>query len=148
LTVITPYQGSPASQAGVKAGDVISQIDGESTSGMPLDESVRRLRGDRGTKVVLQLQREGIADPITVTVIRDIIKIKSVEFELLEEGIGLIRIIEYHGRTNVEVEDAIKQLSFWRSKAVIDLRNNPGGLLSSQLFVRFVCAERYEYPFY
>jgi carboxyl-terminal processing protease len=134
LTVITPYQGSPASQAGVKAGDVISQIDGESTTGMPLDEAVRRLRGDRGTKVVIQLQREGIEEPITVTVVRDIIKIKSVEFELLEEGIGLIRIIEYHGRTNLEVEDAIKQLKLLEVKGlVIDLRNNPGGLLSSAI---------------
>ncbi|NLJ49852.1 MAG: S41 family peptidase [Candidatus Atribacteria bacterium] len=134
LTVITPYQGSPASQAGVKAGDVISQIDGESTAGMPLDEAVRRLRGDRGSKVVLQLQREGIEEPITVTVVRDIIKIKSVEFELLEEGIGLIRVIEYHGRTNLEVEDAIKQLKLLEVKGlVIDLRNNPGGLLSSAI---------------
>ena len=134
LTVISPYQGSPASQAGVKAGDVISQIDGESTLGMPLDEAVRRLRGDKGTKVVLQLQREGIENPITVTIVRDIIKIKSVEFELLEEGIGLIRIIEYHGRTNLEVEDAIKQLKLLEAKGlVIDLRNNPGGLLSSAI---------------
>jgi len=134
LTVITPYQGSPASKAGVKAGDVIAEIEGESTAGMPLDEAVRRLRGEKGTKVVIQLQREGLEDPLTVAVERDIIKIKSVETELLEEGIGLLRIIEYHGRTNIEVEEAIKQLKLLEIKGlVLDLRNNPGGLLSSAI---------------
>lgn len=96
LIVITPYQGSPASKAGVKAGDIIVEIDGISTAGMPLDEAVRKLRGKKGTSVNIMLQREGVENPILTTVVRDIIKIKSVESELLEEGIGLLRVIEYH----------------------------------------------------
>ena len=134
LTVITPYQGSPASKAGVKAGDIIVEIDGVSTAGMPLDEAVRKLRGEKGTPVNITLQREGVEGPILTTVVRDIIKIKSVESELLEEGIGLLRVIEYHGRTNIEVEEALKQLKLLEVKGlVIDLRNNPGGLLSSAI---------------
>ncbi len=134
LIVITPYQGSPASKAGVKAGDIIVEIDGISTAGMPLDEAVRKLRGKKGTSVNIMLQREGVENPILTTVVRDIIKIKSVESELLEEGIGLLRVIEYHGRTNVEVQEALKQLKLLEVKGlVIDLRNNPGGLLSSAI---------------
>lgn len=135
LTVISPIEGSPADRAGVKAGDIILAIDGESTQGMSLDEAVRKMRGEQGTKVTLTLRREGVSEDITVEIVRDIIKIQSVTYKLLPEGIGLIRISEFHGKTADEVQKAISELLAQGALGfIIDLRNNPGGLLSSALF--------------
>ncbi|MEN3202576.1 MAG: S41 family peptidase [Atribacterota bacterium] len=135
LTVISPIEGSPADRAGVKAGDIILAIDGESTQGMSLDEAVRKMRGERGTKVTLTLRREGVSEDITVEIVRDIIKIQSVTYKLLPENIGLIRISEFHGKTADEVQKAISELLARGALGfIIDLRNNPGGLLSSALF--------------
>lgn len=134
LTVVSPIAGSPADRAGVKAGDVILAIDGESTKGMSLDEAVRKMRGERGTKVTLTLRREGVPEDITVEVTRDIIKIQSVSYELLEDGIGMIRISEFHGRTVDEMQRALSTLMAQGAQGfLLDLRNNPGGLLSSAL---------------
>lgn len=134
LTVVSPIAGSPADRAGVKAGDVILAIDGESTKGMSLDEAVRKMRGERGTKVTLTLRREGVPEDITVEVTRDIIKIQSVSYELLEDGIGMIRISEFHGRTVDEMQKALSTLMAQGAQGfLLDLRNNPGGLLSSAL---------------
>lgn len=134
LTVISPIEGSPADRAGVKAGDVILAIDGESTQGMSLDEAVRRMRGAQGTKVTLTLKREGVPENITVEIIRDIIKIQSVTYKLLPDGVGLVRISEFHGRTADEVQKALSDLLAQGALGfIIDLRNNPGGLLSSAL---------------
>lgn len=134
LTVVSPIEGSPADRAGVKAGDVILAIDGESTQGMSLDEAVRRMRGERGTKVTLTLRREGTPEDITVEIVRDVIKIQSVSYELLPEKIGLVRISEFHGRTADEVQKALTDLLAQGALGfILDLRNNPGGLLSAAL---------------
>ena len=106
LTVISPFQGSPAEKAGIKAGDVIVEIDGVPALGMSSDEAVRRMRGERGTSVTLTIQREGEEENIVVEVVRDIIKIQSVEYEMLSGNIGLIRISEFHGRTQEELKKA------------------------------------------
>ncbi len=132
LTVISPFQGSPAEKAGIKAGDIIVEIDGVPALGMSSDEAVRRMRGERGTSVTLTIQREGEEENIVVEVVRDIIKIQSVEYEVLSEGIGLIRISEFHGRTQEELKEALGNLQMEEVKGLIlDLRNNPGGLLQS-----------------
>ncbi|MDI3543644.1 MAG: carboxyl-terminal processing protease [Candidatus Atribacteria bacterium] len=132
LTVISPFQGSPADKAGIKAGDIIVEIDGVPTLGMSSDEAVRKMRGERGTKVTLTIYREGEEENIVVEVVRDIIKIQSVKWEILSEGIGLITISEFHGRTQEELKKALSDLQAQGAKGLIlDLRNNPGGLLQS-----------------
>lgn len=134
LTVISPYKGTPADRAGIQAGDVILEIDGEPTRGMSLDRAVKRLRGKRGTEVTLTIQREGVEDPLEITVVRDIIKIKSVEYEILSDEIGVLRILEFHGRTAEEAQTALSEL--WRQGVegiVVDLRSNPGGLLTTAI---------------
>lgn len=134
LTVVSPIEGSPADRAGVKAGDIILAIDGESTQGMSLDEAVRRMRGEQGTKVTLTLRREGVPEDITVEVVRDIIKIQSVSYELLPGNVGLVRISEFHGRTFDEAQKALSDLLAQGALGfVLDLRNNPGGLLSAAI---------------
>ncbi|WP_427366132.1 S41 family peptidase [Candidatus Caldatribacterium saccharofermentans] len=134
LTVVSPIAGSPAERAGVKAGDVILAIDGESTLGMSLDQAVKKMRGPEGTKVVLTLKREGVPEDITVEIVRSIIKIQSVSAEVLPEGIGLVRISEFHGRTADEVQKVLTDLiAQGVTGFILDLRNNPGGLLSAAL---------------
>jgi len=132
LTVISPIQGSPADKAGIKAGDIIVEIDGVPTLGMSSDEAVRKMRGKRGTAVTLTIQREGEEENIVVEVVRDIIKIQSVEYKMLSGDIGLITISEFHGRTQEELKKALSDLQTQGMKGLIlDLRNNPGGLLQS-----------------
>jgi len=134
LTVVSPIKGSPAERAGVKAGDVITAIDGESTAGISLDRAVKKMRGEKGTRVVLEIEREGTPERFTVEIIRDIISIKSVEYEVRPEGIGVVRISEFHGKTFNELREAIFALQDKGVRGlVVDLRDNPGGLLPSAL---------------
>ncbi|MCX7667738.1 MAG: S41 family peptidase [Atribacterota bacterium] len=134
LTVVSPIKGSPAERAGIKAGDVITAIDGESTAGISLDRAVKKMRGEKGTKVVLEIEREGGEQSFSVEIIRDVISIQSVEYEIRPDGIGVVRISEFHGKTFNELRDAIFSLQDADVKGlVIDLRDNPGGLLPSAL---------------
>ncbi|NSW77228.1 MAG: hypothetical protein HPY68_10755, partial [Candidatus Atribacteria bacterium] len=113
---------------------VITAIDGESTAGISLDRAVKKMRGEKGTKVVLEIQREGQEQNFTVEIVRDIISIQSVEYEVRPDGIGVVRISEFHGKTFNELRDAIFALQDSGVKGlVIDLRDNPGGLLPSAL---------------
>ncbi|MGQ9747982.1 MAG: S41 family peptidase [Candidatus Caldatribacteriaceae bacterium] len=134
LTVISPIKDSPADRAGVKAGDIITAIDGESTAGISLDQAMKKMRGKKGTKIVLQIEREGM-EKFEVEIVRDIIAIQSVSYEIRPEGIGVIRISEFHGRTFEEFRDAIFALEDKGVKGLIlDLRDNPGGLLPAAVF--------------
>jgi carboxyl-terminal processing protease len=118
----------------VKAGDVITAIDGESTAGISLDRAVKKMRGEKGTRVVLEIERECTPERFTVEIIRDIISIKSVEYEVRPEGIGVVRISEFHGKAFNELREAIFALQDKGVRGlVVDLRDNPGGLLPSAL---------------
>ncbi|MEW6325507.1 MAG: S41 family peptidase, partial [Nitrospirota bacterium] len=136
LTVIAPIDGTPADRAGVKAGDFISQIDGISTKNMTLVDAVNKLRGPKGTKVNLSLQREGQAAPIRVTLVRETIKIQSVKSQLLDDQIGYVRITQFQEQTASDLRQALKRLMDDGAQSlVLDLRNNPGGLLTSAVEV-------------
>ena len=132
LTIITPIDDTPASGAGLKASDKIVKIDGKLTRDITLVEAVKKLRGDPGTKVTLTILREKEDRVFEVTITRDIIEIESIKKALmLEEGIGYIRISEFQENTPRDLDAALKKLKDENMNGLIlDLRNNPGGLLN------------------
>jgi carboxyl-terminal processing protease len=133
LTVIAPIEDTPAYRAGVQAGDKILKIDEESTKGMSLMECVKRLRGLKGTEVTITIIREGFTQMQDITIVRDIINIQSVKFKTLEEGYGHLRILQFQASTADVARKALKALQGENpdglSGLILDLRNNPGGLL-------------------
>lgn len=139
LTVITPIEGSPAEKAGIKPRDQIIEIEGKSTQGMVVQEAVRILRGPSGTPVKITIRREGEKDPRVITLIRDKIVVKSVKPELLENGIGYVKLAQFQDRTSQELTEAIAGLRAENgnelSGLILDLRNNPGGLLTEAIDV-------------
>ena len=137
LTVITPIDDTPAFTAGLRAGDRIIKIDGELTRGLTLLDAVKKLRGKPGTKVTLTILREGEDQLKEVAMERAIIKIKSIrEAKLLEDHIGYIRLSEFREQTTKDLTKAIDQLkSQAMDSLILDLRNNPGGLLDEAVSV-------------
>lgn len=140
LTVIAPIEGSPAHRAGIQAGDKIVAIDGKSTKNMSLAEAVKLMRGRRGTKVQLSIQRNGRRNPLHVTVRRDIIRIQSVRsVEDLGGGLAYMRISSFQQDTSAALEKALRELQDNGEKGLrgllVDLRNNPGGLLQEAVAV-------------
>jgi carboxyl-terminal processing protease len=131
LTVIAPIAGSPADKAGVMAGDRIVKINGKITKKMSLDDAVKELRGEPGTSVSLTLWREKQEKIIEIPVKRDIIKIKSIkEAIFLEDKIGYIKLVEFQENTPQDLEEAMAKLKKeGMDSLILDLRNNPGGLL-------------------
>lgn len=135
LTVMNPMPGTPAGRAGIKRLDRITKINSESTLNMPLDDAVRRLRGDPGTKVTIWIHRDGPdgwsgAKPFELA--REQIRVKSVDSRMLDGGVGYIRLKQFQSTSSKEVEAALAE---FRTKdpnmkgLVLDLRGNPGGLL-------------------
>ncbi len=144
LAVVSPIEDTPAFKAGILAGDQILKIDKELTKNMSLMESVKRLRGPRGTKVTITIMREGFTQPKDFTLIRDIIPVRSVRHELLEKNYGYIRISQFQEKTASELDNHLKALEEESKGAlkglILDLRNNPGGLLDQAVKVsdRFI----------
>ena len=136
LTVVTPIEDTPAYEAGVQAGDQIVRIEKEPTKGVTLQEIVKKLRGKPGSKVKITVVRKGEKKPIDITITRRIIRIKSVKSRMLPDEIAYIRINTFQSETGKEVKDALSSLQGEGAKAlVLDLRNNPGGLLSQAVSV-------------
>ena len=141
LTVISPIDDTPAHRAGLKSEDVILEIDGASTTDMPLSEVVRRMRGPAGKTVDLLISRASWPDPRNVLLRRAIISIKSVKSEVKEGGIGYLRVTAFHGRTTRELDVALNELIRKKVRGIVlDLRDNPGGFLrqSVQVSERFL----------
>ncbi|MGB9766404.1 MAG: S41 family peptidase [Sulfurihydrogenibium sp.] len=135
LLVVSPIEDTPAFKAGIKPGDWIVEIDGEPTDKMTLFQAVKKLRGKPGTKVTLTIFRKGVDKPFKVELIRDLIKVKSVKTKELENGkIGYIRLTQFQENSAQEFEKAL--LAFRNKEGIIiDLRNNPGGLLTSAVSI-------------
>jgi carboxyl-terminal processing protease len=137
LVVISPITESPADKAGVRAGDKIWKIDDKETPGMSVPEAVDLIRGTKGTKVKLTLQREGKDELFDVEITRDTIYVKSVELVLLEnETVGQIKINRFGDPTKKEWDEAVDQIvQKGIKKVIVDVRNNPGGYLDTAVYI-------------
>lgn len=136
LTVIAPIEDTPAYKAGIKAGDKIIKINDQGTRDMGLHDAVNKMRGPKGTPVKITVMREGWKEPQDFTIVRDIIKIKSVKFKMLEDGIGYVKLTQFQEQTSADLSKALSNLNDEKMNSLIlDLRNNPGGLLNSAVDV-------------
>jgi carboxyl-terminal processing protease len=137
VTVITPLEGTPASRLGIRAGDVIAEVEGVATDDLSLDEVVKRLKGPKGTTVNIKIRRVGMKEPIPLTIIRAAIPTNSISnILMIRPGIGYIRVKDFTSTTVRELDDAIEKLQGQgMQKLVLDLRGNPGGLLEAAVGV-------------
>lgn len=134
LTIIAPLEGTPAQKAGLMAGDKILEINGESTENLSVDEAARKIRGPKGTEVVLNIFRVGLDSFEDISIIRETITVKSVSLEILENNIYLIKVNAFNSDTEYLFSDFAKQAFENKAKGVIvDLRNNPGGYLETSV---------------
>ena len=139
VKVIAPIDDTPAQRAGIQAGDLIIRLDDTPVKGMTLNDAVKVMRGEPGTDIKLTIVREGLDKPLQVTITRDIIKVKSVKRRTLEPGYGYLRISQFQSKTADYLEDAIADLRKENDDnlkgLVLDLRNNPGGVLNGAVAV-------------
>ena len=135
VKVISPIDDTPASRAGIKAGDYIVKIKDTQVQGKTLSEAVDLMRGPVGSSIELTVRRRGVKKALTFNIIREVIEIQSVKTDLLEDNIGYIRLTSFNENSGEQIEDKIKDLEKKQNiKAyILDLRNNPGGLLSQAI---------------
>lgn len=146
LTVIAPLDGSPAARAGIRAGDTILSIDGRALRAGPLNDAIAEIRGRPGTVVKLGIGREPLPDPLEFSLVRAMVSVHSVRHEMLEPGIGYLRISQFSDTTGTDTEAAVRaleELAGGRLRGlVLDLRNNPGGVLDAAVEVSDFFLER------
>ncbi|WP_428357072.1 S41 family peptidase [Methyloprofundus sp.] len=139
VKVISPIDDTPAQRAGIESGDLIIKLDEQPVKGMTLTNAVRIMRGDVGSEIVLTIVRKGKDAPFNVTLVRDIIKVKSVRSRILEDGFGYLRISSFQSPTGAAVKEALNTLKKENGGPleglVLDLRNNPGGVLDGAVSV-------------
>ena len=139
VRVIAPIDDTPAQRAGVEAGDLIIKVNDKAVKGLTLTESVRLMRGEPGTKVTLDVVREGEAQPLQIDIVRDIIEVRSVRSRMLEPNYGYLRISTFTGGTGRLLEEELQKLRARNDGAlrglVLDLRTNPGGVLNAAVDV-------------
>jgi len=139
IKVISPIDDTPAERAGIKAGDLITRIDDKPVKGMSLDDSVKLMRGKPGTSIELTIMRKTQHEPLKITIVRDVIKVNSVKGRLIDERFAYLRISQFQSKTTEDLLKKIEKLKK-ESKAkisgyIIDLRNNPGGVLQAAVSV-------------
>ncbi len=139
VKVVSPIDDTPAQRAGIQAGDLIIRLDDTPVKGMSLDEAVKMMRGEPGSQITLTIVRDGLDKPLKITITRDRIRVKSVKARTLEPGYGYVRVTQFQERTGAELKAALERLkkeNDGRLKGlVLDLRNNPGGLLDAAVEV-------------
>lgn len=139
VKVVSPIDDTPAQRAGIKTGDLIIRLDNRPVKGMTLDEAVKLMRGKPGTTIKLLVVREGQEKPLTFVLTRDRIRVKSVKSEKLEDGYGYVRVSQFQERTAADMRKAISKLKKENKGKlkglILDLRNNPGGLLDAAVDV-------------
>ncbi len=139
IKVVSPIDDTPAQKAGIKTGDLIIKLDEKPVKGMSLTDAVKLMRGEPGSKIVLTIVREGLEAPLKLTLARDIIKVKSVKSRILEKGYGYVRISSFQSGTGDGLKEALAALKKENGGAlkglVLDLRNNPGGVLNAAVEV-------------
>ena len=138
LTVVSPIEGTPAFRAGLKAGDQIVKVDGTSTKNISLTDAVRKIRGPKGSRVTLTINRQGFTKPKDFSIVRDIIPIRSVKARLIEGGYGYIRIANFQDQTDRDLRNFLQKMRQIQNPfkgLVLDLRNDPGGLLDQAVMV-------------
>ena len=139
VKVIAPIDDTPAARAGMRAGDLIVRIDGKPVKGVSLSEAVTMMRGKPGSEIELTVVREGEGSPLQVTIVRDIIKVASVKSRTLDPGYGYLRVSNFQARTTEDLLEAVADLKSENTDGlkgvVLDLRNNPGGVLNAAVGV-------------
>jgi len=138
VKVISPIDDTPAAKAGIETGDLIIKIDGNSIKGMTLSESIEKMRGETGTEIVITVVRDGVEQPFDVSIVRDVIKVRSVRSGVRDDHYGYIRIAQFQLNTGEDVINAfdeIKEASPDLRGIILDLRNNPGGVLAAAIDV-------------
>ena len=137
IKVISPIDDTPASRAGIESGDLITNLDGTSVKGMSISDAVKLMRGEPETKIAITIMKKRTAEIINLSLTRQMVKVSSVRQRYLEEGFGYLRIAQFQARTAQEVREAIIKLkdSGDLDGLIIDLRNNPGGILRASVDV-------------
>lgn len=139
IKVVAPIDDTPAQRAGIQSGDLIVRIDDTAVRGLKLSEAVKLMRGEPGTDITLTIMREGAQELLTVGITREIIRVQSVKARLLESGYGYIRLTQFQNQTVSQLREAIEKLAADNGSAlqglVLDLRNNPGGVLNGAIGV-------------
>ncbi|HEY2136664.1 MAG TPA: S41 family peptidase [Xanthobacteraceae bacterium] len=148
IKVVAPIDDTPAAKAGIRAGDIITHLDDEAVQGLTLNQAVEKMRGAVNTKIRLKLMRKGLDKPMEVTIVRDVIRVKSVRSKV-EDDVGYIRISSFNEQTTDGLKKAITDITAQippeKLKGyIIDLRNNPGGLLDQAISVSDTFLERGE----
>jgi carboxyl-terminal processing protease len=137
LTVVSPIEGTPADKAGIKANDLIVEIEGKKTKDMSPDEAIRQLRGPKGSKVNITIQRQGWNEPRPFSLTRDIIPLHSVKASFLAPGFAYLRITNFQSHTTRDFKQKLAELQKGQAirGLILDLRNNPGGLLNQAISI-------------
>jgi carboxyl-terminal processing protease len=140
IKVISPIDDTPAAKAGIKAGDIITAIDGKTVEGISLNDAVDKMRGPPNSKITLTIKREGIDKPIEQALLREIIHIQVVKSRLEPDNIGYVRLTQFTEQADPSLRTAVKQLKQQAAGGkltalILDLRNNPGGLLDQAVAV-------------
>jgi carboxyl-terminal processing protease len=149
IKVVAPIDDTPAAKAGVMANDIIAQLNDEAVQGLTIDQAVDKMRGPMNTKIKLTIIRKGADKPIDVTIVRDIIRVKSVRWHPEGSDVGYIRVTQFNEQTTDVLKQAIndldRQIGADKIKGyVLDLRNNPGGLLDQAISVSEIFLEKGE----